>query len=132
MKSIVIAGYARSPFHLARKGALAGVRPDDLAAEVVKALVARTGIDPNTIEDGVGHGVEAHHRHARHALDAGTDEGFARVHLDGASGTVDRLHGRAAKAVQGCASDRDRQASHQADKAGNIEALLAFGERAAH
>ena len=51
MKSIVIAGYARSPFHLARKGALAGVRPDDLAAEVVKALVARTGIDPNTIED---------------------------------------------------------------------------------
>ena len=28
----VIAGYARSPFHFARKGALAEVRPDDLAA----------------------------------------------------------------------------------------------------
>lgn len=51
MKSIVIAGYVRSPFHFARKGALAGVRPDDLAAEVVKALVARTGADPSTIED---------------------------------------------------------------------------------
>lgn len=51
MQSIVIAGYARSPFHLARKGALAGVRPDDLAAEVVRTLVARSGIDPNTIED---------------------------------------------------------------------------------
>lgn len=51
MKSIVIAGYVRSPFHLARKGALAGVRPDDLAAEVVKALVARSGVDPATIED---------------------------------------------------------------------------------
>ena len=51
MNSIVIAGYARSPFHLARKGALAHVRPDDLAAAVVKALVERTGIDPATIED---------------------------------------------------------------------------------
>ena len=51
MNSIVIAGYARSPFHLARKGALAHLRPDDLAAAVVKALVERTGIDPATIED---------------------------------------------------------------------------------
>jgi acetyl-CoA acyltransferase len=51
MKSIVIAGYARSPFHLAKKGALASVRPDDLAAEVVRELVARLGIDPATIED---------------------------------------------------------------------------------
>jgi acetyl-CoA acyltransferase len=51
MKSIVIAGYARSPFHLAKRGALASVRPDDLAAEVVKALVARSGIKPEDIED---------------------------------------------------------------------------------
>lgn len=51
MKSIVIAGYARSPFHLAKRGALASVRPDDLAAAVVKGLVARTGIKPDDIED---------------------------------------------------------------------------------
>ena len=51
MKSIVIAGYARSPFHFAKKGSLAGVRADDLAAEVVRVLVARTGVDPATIED---------------------------------------------------------------------------------
>ena len=51
MKPIVIAGYVRSPFHFAKKGALASVRPDDLAADVVKALVARTGADPSTIED---------------------------------------------------------------------------------
>lgn len=51
MTSIVIAGYARSPFQPAKRGSLAGVRPDDLAAEVVKALVARTGADPATIED---------------------------------------------------------------------------------
>jgi hypothetical protein len=32
--STVIAGYVRTPFHFARKGALAGVRPDDLAGLV--------------------------------------------------------------------------------------------------
>jgi len=32
-------------------GALASVRPDDLAAAVIKALVDRTGIDPALIED---------------------------------------------------------------------------------
>ncbi|MBK1663000.1 acetyl-CoA acetyltransferase [Rhodospirillum rubrum] len=51
MTQVVIASYARSPFTPARKGALARVRPDDLAAQVIKALVARTGVDPATIED---------------------------------------------------------------------------------
>jgi 3-oxoadipyl-CoA thiolase len=32
-------------------GALSGVRPDDLAATVVAALVARTGVDPSTVDD---------------------------------------------------------------------------------
>ncbi len=51
MRNVVIAGYARSPFTLARKGALAKVRPDDLTAQVIKALVERTGVDPKAIED---------------------------------------------------------------------------------
>jgi acetyl-CoA acyltransferase len=51
MSNVVIAGYARSPFTPARKGELAKVRPDDIAAQVVRALVERTGIDPNDIED---------------------------------------------------------------------------------
>jgi acetyl-CoA acyltransferase len=51
MKSIVIASYARSPFHFARKGQLAGVRPDDLAAAVIKSLVEKAGIDGATLED---------------------------------------------------------------------------------
>ncbi|MBP9823180.1 MAG: thiolase family protein [Thermoanaerobaculia bacterium] len=51
MKSVVIAGYARSPFTLAKKGELARVRPDDLAAQTVRALVERTGLDPNEVED---------------------------------------------------------------------------------
>jgi acetyl-CoA acyltransferase len=51
MRNVVIAGYARSPFTLARKGALAKVRPDDLTAQVLKALIERTGVDPKAIED---------------------------------------------------------------------------------
>jgi acetyl-CoA acyltransferase len=51
MKSVVIAGYARSPFTLAKKGDLARVRPDDLAAQTVRALVERTGVDKAEIED---------------------------------------------------------------------------------
>src|SRR5581483_7292064 len=51
MKEAVIAGYVRSPFQFAHKGELTKVRPDDLAAAVVKALIARTGIDPKEIED---------------------------------------------------------------------------------
>jgi len=51
MKNVVIAGYARSPFTLAHKGALRHVRPDDLAAQVVAALVARSKVDPADIED---------------------------------------------------------------------------------
>jgi len=51
MRNVVIAGYARSPFHLAGKGALARVRPDDLAADVVRGLIARTGVDAAALED---------------------------------------------------------------------------------
>lgn len=50
-KSVVIAGYKRSPFTFANKGDLAKVRPDDMAGEVVKSLVESTGVNPNDIED---------------------------------------------------------------------------------
>ncbi|MEE3625760.1 thiolase family protein [Nitrospirillum sp. BR 11752] len=51
MTKAVIAGYARSPFTLANKGDLVKVRPDDLAATVVKALVERTGVNTADLED---------------------------------------------------------------------------------
>jgi acetyl-CoA acyltransferase len=51
MKNIVIAGFARSPFTLANKGALTRVRPDDLAAQVIGALIERTRVRPQDIED---------------------------------------------------------------------------------
>ncbi|MBU6474993.1 MAG: thiolase family protein [Alphaproteobacteria bacterium] len=50
-KNVVIAGYVRTPFHFAGKGALANVRPDDLATAAVVELVKRTGIDGAEIED---------------------------------------------------------------------------------
>jgi acetyl-CoA acyltransferase len=50
-RNVVIAGFARSPFHFAQKGALARVRPDDMAAQVIEALIARTGVPAEDIED---------------------------------------------------------------------------------
>lgn len=51
MKSVVIAGYARSPFAFAHKGELTKVRPDDLLARVIAALVERTGLKTEDVED---------------------------------------------------------------------------------
>jgi acetyl-CoA acyltransferase len=46
-----IVDWARSPFHFARKGKLAALRPDDLAAQVVRALLARQPFEAAALED---------------------------------------------------------------------------------
>src|SRR4051794_20051500 len=51
MPNAVIAGYARSPFHLAGKGELARVRPDDLAAQVIRGLIDKSGVKVEDVED---------------------------------------------------------------------------------
>ena len=51
MRNVVIAGYVRSPFTPAKKGELVKVRPDELAAQTVRALLERTKVDPNDVED---------------------------------------------------------------------------------
>lgn len=51
MKNVVIAEYVRSPFTFARKGELVKVRPDDLTAQVIKGLIARSGAKVEDIED---------------------------------------------------------------------------------
>jgi acetyl-CoA acyltransferase len=51
MTDIVIAAYRRSPFHFAHKGALTKLRPDEMAAQVVRAMLADAGVDPAQIED---------------------------------------------------------------------------------
>lgn len=51
MTDVIIAGYARSPFTFARKGALAEVRPDEIASQVVRGLIEEAGIDREDLED---------------------------------------------------------------------------------
>lgn len=51
MKKIVICEYARSPFTLAYKGALAEVRPDDLIASTIKGLLKKVKLNVEDIED---------------------------------------------------------------------------------
>ena len=52
MKEAVIVSAVRTPVGKAKKGGLATVRPDDMAATAIRALLDRTpGLDPNEIED---------------------------------------------------------------------------------
>jgi 3-oxoadipyl-CoA thiolase len=50
IREAVIAGYVRSPIGR-YAGALAGVRPDTLAAHTIRALLDRTGVDPAEVDD---------------------------------------------------------------------------------
>ncbi|MCS5537518.1 MAG: thiolase family protein [Candidatus Poseidoniaceae archaeon] len=47
----VIIGYVRSPFHRAHKGALAAVRPEDMASQVIEQAIAQSGVEIEYIED---------------------------------------------------------------------------------
>lgn len=51
MSDAVIVGYMRSPQTPAYKGELIRTRPDEMAAQVIRALVAETKINPDDIED---------------------------------------------------------------------------------
>ena len=52
MREAVIVDAVRTPLGRGKKnGALAGRHPVDLAAEPLKALIKRTGIDPALVED---------------------------------------------------------------------------------
>ncbi|WP_373086343.1 acetyl-CoA C-acyltransferase [Sneathiella sp.] len=51
MKNVVIAGYARSPFTLANKGEMIKIRPDEMAAQVVRGLIDKSGVNIEDIED---------------------------------------------------------------------------------
>src|SRR5438309_7236374 len=52
MPEPVIVATARSPIGRANKGSLVDVRPDDLSADIIKAVLAKVpGLDPNQVED---------------------------------------------------------------------------------
>ena len=50
-KKAVISAYVRSPFTAARKGALAEIRPDDLSAQVIRALMEKVQVPASEVED---------------------------------------------------------------------------------
>jgi 3-oxoadipyl-CoA thiolase len=97
-------------------GSLAGVRPDDLAAVPIKAVVERSGIDPRTIDDVIlgcaNQAGEDNRNVARMALL------LAGLPVEIPGQTVNRLCGSGLQAVASAA---------QAIKAGEGEVFLAGG-----
>jgi 3-oxoadipyl-CoA thiolase len=97
-------------------GALAGVRPDDLAAVPIHAVVERSGIDPATIDDVIlgcaNQAGEDNRNVARMALL------LAGLPVDVPGQTVNRLCGSGLQAVASAA---------QAIKAGEGETFIAGG-----
>jgi len=51
MPDVFVVDTVRTPIGRAGKGALVGVRPDDLAALVIRALVERTGVPAGAVDD---------------------------------------------------------------------------------
>jgi len=97
-------------------GALAGVRPDDLAAMVIEAVVARSGIDPATIDDVIlgcaNQAGEDNRNIARMALL------IAGLPVEVAGQTVNRLCGSGLQAVASAA---------QAIAVGDADVVIAGG-----
>src|SRR5258707_164067 len=97
MKNVVIAGYVRSPFHFASKGALARVRPDDLAAAVIRGLIERTGVPVSDLEDLI---VGCAFPEVEQGLNVARLIGFlADLPLDVAGATVNRFCGSSMQAI---------------------------------
>jgi acetyl-CoA acyltransferase len=97
MKNVVIAGYARSPFHFAKKGELSRVRPDELLAQVIAALVAKAKIDPKEIEDVI---VGCAMPEGEQGLNIGRLASFlAHLPINVAGTTVNRFCGSSMQAI---------------------------------
>ena len=97
MKSVVIAGYKRSPFTFASKGDLAKVRPDQMAAEVVAALIKESGVKPGDIEDVL---VGCAFPEGEQGMNVARIISFlAKVPLSAAGATVNRFCGSSMQAI---------------------------------
>ncbi len=115
MREAVIVDAVRSPVGR-HGGALARVRPDDLAAQVIRALVARSGVEPHAIEDVLlgctNQAGEDSRNVARMALL------LAGLPVEVAGQTVNRLCGSGLQAVASAA---------QAIRAGEGDCFIAGG-----
>jgi acetyl-CoA acyltransferase len=99
MKNAVIIDCCRTPVGRAHpeKGIYRDVRSDDLAVEVVRALVSRTGVDPAAIEDVVlGNTQQQREQGFNVARAVGL---MAGLPVEAAGATVNRLCGSSLQAV---------------------------------
>ena len=105
LRRAVIVDVVRSPFGRAREnGALASLHPVNLYAEILQALVARTGVDPTLIEDVISGCViqvaEQSGNIGRQAvLAAGLPESIPAVTLDRKCGSAQQAMDFAAHGV---------------------------------
>ena len=108
MKNVVIAGYVRSPFTPANKGELARVRPDELAAQVIKGLVEKTGVKTEDIEDLI---LGCAFPEAEQGMNLARIVGFlAGLPLSVAGTTVNRFCGSSMEAIHMAAGAIQRDA----------------------
>lgn len=105
MRRAVIIDAVRSPFARGRaSGALAGLHPVDLYAQVLRALVARTGVDPGLIEDVITGcvlqvGEQSANIGRQAVLAAGLPEQVPAVTLDRKCGSAQQAFDFAAQGV---------------------------------
>ncbi len=120
MNNVVIAGFARSPFTPASKGELARVRPDELAAQVVKGLVARTRVEPADVEDLI---IGCAFPEGEQGLNLARIVGFiAELPVEVAGATVNRFCGSSMQAIH-MAAGAIRMDAGEAFLCGGVESM---------
>jgi acetyl-CoA acyltransferase len=116
MHEVVIAGYQRSPFTFAEKGALAKVHLDDMAAAVVKRLLEATGVEGGVLEDVILPRGRAGIEHRA----SGRISGPIARHRSGA--TVNRFCGSSMQAIH-MAAGAIRMNAGEAFVCGGVESM---------
>ena len=120
MKNVVIAGYARSPFTPAKKGELAKVRPDECASQVVKAIVERTGVKADELEDVI---LGCAFPEGEQGLNIARLVGFlAGLPQETAGATVNRFCGSSMQAIH-MAAGAIRMGAGEAFLCGGVESM---------
>lgn len=112
----VVAAYARSPFHFAKKGRLASLRPDAMAAQVVQGLLQRCRVDPALLDDvalGCAYPEAAQGNNLARIVGQ-----LAGLPVSVAGVTINRLCGSSMQAVHGAAAQIE---------AGMADAVLCVG-----
>ncbi len=110
MKDVIVVDYVRSAFTPSRRGALAGVRPDEMAAKVIRALIARTGIPVTDIEDVI---VGCSTPEAEQGYNVARNIGFlAGIPVSAAATTVNRFCGSSMQSIHMAAGSIQMGAGH--------------------